>query len=715
MDVTARLVASQALAITSQDWTVLGFSNDPKVAPTSDVDTITERITSLLAIRVVAVVSNLGDFEDFSTTTLCRTILLDTNCWPEAITEEVIDELRGFVKRIVTLYTDAPYHNREHAYHVTISVAKLLDLILSSEQLRAVAQEAEFGYSVNAVSGQHHQQRLQHSRIPKTFGLRRDTLLQLALVFGAVIHDVQHEGIGNRQLSLEDDPLSLLYNDTSTLEQQSLTIGFTEFLQPEFAKLRKVLFPNRDVYLGFRKAVVNLVLATDIANPERIQLIKDKWKTAFGDVNLSENSEEKVRRESCFTEITLPRQKERGKASVRRSIGSIFSDITVEVKDQSAINAEADEGSFSATPDSSEENDDYQGICASNRSGVSGSEDGAETLSSDGMGPRPQTPDSVGAFPLGKIKEGLGAAGERNGNGEVTSQDLGYSKDAKMNGSAHHAQISRSSAAKNTRGNRRGSTTSSVPETAAGAFVARGNAFRRRRASIASGENQMKRFQRRLSASSTSGYSTGAYSTGDMVNTRKFRQRLGILRSVDLSGETIENFSRKGSMRAGGSVAGDSYSTQKCPSKYPLEEFDEPDELRATVVLETLILSADVAHNLQGWSHMVKWSHKLYWELHKANEAGRGFDPSGGWHGGQIGFLESYIMPLANKLRDCGVFGSKVGPIFGKIVQANIDRWTVHGQGVTEFTMANKDESPDPALYGDAAPKAPSEETQCLP
>ena len=56
-----------------------------------------------------------------------------------------------------------------------------------------------------------------------------------------------------------------------------------------------------------------------------------------------------------------------------------------------------------------------------------------------------------------------------------------------------------------------------------------------------------------------------------------FRKRLGIRRSMDLSGEAIEAYKPK-------RVVGID---------------DEPDELKKTVVMETIMTAADVAHNLQ--------------------------------------------------------------------------------------------------------------------
>lgn len=677
MENTARLLAAQALAITSQDWNCLGFSDDTKVSPSDDVDTLSERILSLLAIRMVALLSTLDDFQDFSTTTICRSLLIDSQLWPRALSQEVIDELRDYITRIIRAYSStAPYHNRQHAFHVTLSTNKLLDLMLlfnpslATQEIQGLPPDA----SINTVTSQRQESRKAQTKIPKTYGLRRDTLLQFAVVFAALIHDVQHQGISNRQLAIEDDPLSLLYNDTSTLEQQSLTIGFTELMQPEFAKLRKVLFPTRQEYTDFRKVVVNLVLATDIANPEKMQLTKDKWKTTFADTIAAGQNEEKVRRESCFTEISMPK-KNASKPSSRRSIGSVFSDITVDVNAAMVGSTDEDEVSFSETLESSE--DGAADLGHSLRS--ANSDDGADTYSSDGLpGKKSHLPDTAPS------DRGLAKIEESNNpeKVEINLQELGYSI-SKATATSDHTPPNPNTARgiRIRRGNRRGSTTS-VPENPGSLPVLRPNAFRRRRASIAAGENQMKRMQRRLSSGS-------AYSTGDL-GTKKFRLRLGIMRTVDLTGETIENYPRKGSMRSA-PFGGESKKTH---GKRLYEEYDEPDELRASVVLETLLVGADVAHNLQSWNHMIKWSHKLYWELVKANEAGRGFDPSVGWYSSQIGFLEGYMLPLAQKLCDTGVFGPHVGATFPQNVEGILEMWKTYGASATALLMRHRDFDP---------------------
>ena len=57
----------------------------------------------------------------------------------------------------------------------------------------------------------------------------------------------------------------------------------------------------------------------------------------------------------------------------------------------------------------------------------------------------------------------------------------------------------------------------------------------------------------------------------------------------------------------------------------------------------------------------------------------RGEDPQANWFENQITFLESYIMPLARRLNDMGVFGDSIGPMFETIVQQNREQWMSEG------------------------------------
>jgi len=85
---------------------------------------------------------------------------------------------------------------------------------------------------------------------------------------------------------------------------------------------------------------------------------------------------------------------------------------------------------------------------------------------------------------------------------------------------------------------------------------------------------------------------------------------------------------------------------------------------------------------------MVIWSGRLYFELRKAHILGRGVDPQGRWFENQIGFLESYLLPLARRLEDTGVFGEEMGQSFARTVESNRDTWLVEGKEVTDDIVA---------------------------
>lgn len=79
---------------------------------------------------------------------------------------------------------------------------------------------------------------------------------------------------------------------------------------------------------------------------------------------------------------------------------------------------------------------------------------------------------------------------------------------------------------------------------------------------------------------------------------------------------------------------------------------------KATIVIEHLIQASDVAHTMQHWHVYRKWNERLFEEMYKAFHDGRAEkDPSEFWYTGEMGFFDFYIIPLAKKLSECGVFG----------------------------------------------------------
>jgi PDZ domain-containing secreted protein len=58
-------------------------------------------------------------------------------------------------------------------------------------------------------------------------------------------------------------------------------------------------------------------------------------------------------------------------------------------------------------------------------------------------------------------------------------------------------------------------------------------------------------------------------------------------------------------------------------------------------------------------------------------------DPSVGWYNGELWFFDNYVIPLANKLKECGVFGVSGDEYLGYAVQ-NRNEWKAKGHASVE-------------------------------
>lgn len=652
--------AATALALTVQEWSNLGTGIDKETSCTDDLNILVDRVTSLLLVRIAVVVAVTNGcnneyfecydncdtncvcskktlFTDYSTSTICRTVLMQQKPWHmliPALTSGVIDQLHKYVRRILSGYNNVPYHNREHAFHVVFSTNKLLDMMLQNS----------------------HQQ----SRNP-TFGLRDDPIQLLGLVFAALIHDVEHAGIPNRQLALESDPLAIQFNDISIAEQRSLFIAFTELLKDDYTDLRIAMFGtasvgvDSEIYRRFRMTVVNLVLNTDIASPERTQLAKSKYKEAFG---------EKVRRSNSINVGNLTSSTSNSISSVNRRNNFANSQhqqgATIpEPQDRQRTTSEcSDDYTIPVTPEASEIDSDtdddiiYQHptkIAAFKRGQTDDSQ--IEISSCNNM------------IHLDKLDYLIRRATQCNSRNVQDDPYEIYRDDDADRRNYHGKRTIRQTEF----GGHRIQKSSSLPGKleSSPSLVKVTTLFpiglRNRR-------------QRRMSAP-------------HICTT--FRKRLGIRRSMDLSGEALETYSPKKRFVL--------HPNLPMESLYPagniLNDYfdDQPDELKASVVLETIMTAADVAHNLQGWNQMVKWSGRLYMELRRAYVTKRSTaDPRNRWYENQIGFLESYLLPLAERLEETGVFG-EVGMNFIEIVKNNRDQWLTEGLSVTDSIVADGD------------------------
>lgn len=103
---------------------------------------------------------------------------------------------------------------------------------------------------------------------------------------------------------------------------------------------------------------------------------------------------------------------------------------------------------------------------------------------------------------------------------------------------------------------------------------------------------------------------------------------------------------------------------------------------KATIVIEHLIQASDVAHTMQHWHVYRLWNENLFAELLKAFEEGRsGKNPAEFWYEGEIGFFDFYIIPLARKLKECGVFGVSSDEYLNYALR-NRSEWVTRGKEV---------------------------------
>jgi class 3 adenylate cyclase len=175
----------------------------------------------------------------------------------------VLDQLEDYVSAVASMYRDNPFHNFEHASHVVMSVVKLLSRIVVPD----IGEEK--GKDMASTLHDH------------TYGITSDPLTQFACVFSALIHDADHTGVPNSQLSKEDSTLSKLYKDKSVAEQNSVDLCWDLLMDSNFDELRAAIYSTVDEKLRFRQLVVNSVMATDIMDKDLKTLRNNRWEKAF--------------------------------------------------------------------------------------------------------------------------------------------------------------------------------------------------------------------------------------------------------------------------------------------------------------------------------------------------------------------------------------------------------------------------------------------------
>jgi hypothetical protein len=210
---------------------------------------------------------------------------------PFKVPSEVNFQLRVFVATIASLYRrENSFHNFEHATHVLMSATKLIRRIVSHDHIdgKHITDKCEKRRCLEA----HHL---------STLGISSDPLAQFAIIFSALIHDVEHPGVANVTLIDEESKLAMKYKNKSVAEQNSVEVAWGILMQEQFAELRHCVFSTSEERGRFRQLVVNSVLATDIMDRDLQDLRKNRWAKAFSpEESMPTNTNEDVNRKATI-------------------------------------------------------------------------------------------------------------------------------------------------------------------------------------------------------------------------------------------------------------------------------------------------------------------------------------------------------------------------------------------------------------------------------
>lgn len=152
----------------------------------------------------------------------------------------ILAQLNHLVTTLAVLYHDNGFHNYEHACHVTMSANKLINRVVSTGRNSNGSLEHAHDYGI----------------------LISDPLTQFAILFSALIHDIDHHGVSNQQLVKENNRLATVYQCKSVAEQNSIDLAFEVLGSTSYSELVGCICACEQEYKRFRQLVVNNVMAT---------------------------------------------------------------------------------------------------------------------------------------------------------------------------------------------------------------------------------------------------------------------------------------------------------------------------------------------------------------------------------------------------------------------------------------------------------------------
>jgi hypothetical protein len=180
-----------------------------------------------------------------------------------SLSVEIRAQLHEYVSHVCSQFRDNAFHCLDRSSQVSMSARKLMQRVTTSQH-HGTGDKPKEVYD-------------------ETFGLSDDPLAQFAVVFAALIHDMDHGGVSNSQLVRENNDFAKKYNGRSIWEQHAFDIAWSQLMQPEFEELRECICADESELKHFRQVVINSVLATDFMDEQLVALGKERWEKSFGE------------------------------------------------------------------------------------------------------------------------------------------------------------------------------------------------------------------------------------------------------------------------------------------------------------------------------------------------------------------------------------------------------------------------------------------------
>jgi 3'5'-cyclic nucleotide phosphodiesterase len=165
----------------------------------------------------------------------------------DVISSVAKEQLREYVTCIAKLHRSCEFHNFEHACHVAMATNNLLSAIADNDQTSMVSWQGAM-----------------------------DPITELALLFAALVHGVDHPAVANT--------LPVLERDAQAVAQHSVSVAWGLLMEPQFAELQTCLFATSSEREKLRQTVVDAVLAS---NSSDNNLDVERWQHSVAEQNPS--------------------------------------------------------------------------------------------------------------------------------------------------------------------------------------------------------------------------------------------------------------------------------------------------------------------------------------------------------------------------------------------------------------------------------------------